>query len=224
MTKINPTNQAQTETDLRQLFDELKIEIQKSINCMRPGVIKTYDAATQTATVQIAQKQVTSIKPDGTRTYSDYPLLQNVPVAFPGGGGCTMTFPVAAGDECIIEFADRQLDNWILQGAGQPPTIARLHDLSDAICYVGIRSQPRKLSGVSTTAAQLRTDNGLSFVEVNAAAQSVHVHAGTVYSWDCHGYGQRITWTGGNNYTIDNYTIGAVLTTNNNAITPPVTP
>lgn len=222
--KINPTNQSQTETDLRELFDNLRIEIMKAINCMRPGVIESYDAATQTATVKIAQKQVTSIMPDGTRTFADYPLLQKVPVEFPGGGGATMTFPVAAGDECIIEFADRQLDNWILQGAGQPPTIARLHDLSDAICRVGIRSQPRKLSGVSASAVQLRSDDGTSFVELNPAAQSVHVHAGKIYSWDVQGYGQKITWTGGSNYTIDNYTIGAVITTSNHNINPPVTP
>jgi phage gp45-like len=52
----------------------------------------------------------------------------------------------------------------------------------------------------------------------------VKVHAATVYEWDVNGYGQRITWTGGTSYTIDNYTTGATITTNTHPIAPPGPP
>jgi len=52
----------------------------------------------------------------------------------------------------------------------------------------------------------------------------VKIHAGTSYAWDVNGYGQRITWTGGVNYTIDNYMTGAVVTTNNHPLAQPEIP
>ncbi|EPO1181952.1 tail fiber assembly protein [Escherichia coli] len=44
----------------------------------------------------------------------------------------------------------------------------RQHDLSDAFAIVGPQSQAQKISGISTSAAQLRTDDGAAFVEVAA--------------------------------------------------------
>lgn len=204
------------------LLDAQRRDIMKNLNAVKVGTVKSFDAAKQEVTVQIAQQQVTSIAPDGTKTLADYPLLLTVPVAFQGGGGFTATFPIAAGDECLLLFNDRELDNWLTSGPGLAPSTSRMHDLSDAIAIVGIRSNLRALGGVSTGAAQLRTDDGTTFVEVNSSG--IKVHAGTVYEWDVHGYGQKITWTGGANYTIDNYTIGAVVTTNNHAISPPGPP
>ena len=94
-----------------------------------------------------------------------------------------------------------------------------MHDLSDGFAVVGFRSKPRVLSNVSTTAAQLRTDDGSTFVEINASG--CKVHAGTVYEWDCRGYGEKWTWTGGADWTHDVYSIGANVTTNNHNIAPP---
>lgn len=130
-----------------------------------PGIIESYDATTQTANVTPAvQGQV--VAPDGTVTLVNLPVVPDVPVYFPGGGGVTLTFPVKAGDECWLVFAARGIDAWHAQGGIQPPTAGRRHALADAACYVGMRSQPRRLATVSTTAAVLRTDDGLTTVEV----------------------------------------------------------
>ncbi len=222
MTTIVPTLQTVTPPSLTMLLDAHRRDITKNLNAVKVGVVEFFDAEKQEATIKIAQQQVTSIAPDGTKTLADYPLLLNVPVAFQGGGGFTATFPISAGDECLLLFNDRELDNWLTNGPGLAPTTGRVHDLSDAIAIVGIRSNPRALGSVSTGAAQLRTDDGSTFVEVNPTG--IKVHAGTVYEWDVHGYGQKITWTGGSNYTIDNYVTGAVVTTNNHAISPPGPP
>jgi hypothetical protein len=201
------------------LLDEQKRDVQMSIHCIKIGVIQDYDAAKQTATVSIAQKQVVRIEPDGTRILEDYPLISKCPVVFPSGGGFTMTFPLAAGDECVLMFNDRQIDAWLVNGPGFAPTTRRVHDISDAIAFVGLRSNPRALEDVSETAVQLRSDDGTNFVEVNQ--NGVRVHSDTVYEWDVHGYGQKITWTGGSTWRIDNYMTGATVTTVDHAIAPP---
>lgn len=162
----NPTYQNPGKQSLQTLLDALKLDISKNINCVKVGTVVSFNAMLQEVTVQIAFQQVTSTAPDGTQTLAQYPLLLNVPVYFPSGGGFTLTFPVAAGDECILLFNDRQIDNWLATGAGKPPNIARAHDLSDGIALVGLRNNTRALGGVSTGTAQLRSDNGETYVEV----------------------------------------------------------
>ena len=217
-----PLNKLPINPDPTQLNTELKRDIFKDLNCAQIGVIKSFDASDQSATIQIAMKRIVEIQDDGTKVLEDYPLILKCPVVFPSGGGFTLTFPVSDGDECLVVFADRGIDNWFVSGSGQQPASPRKHDINDAIAIVGVRSNPRALDNVSTTSAQIRTDDGSSFVEVNA--EGVKVHAGTVYSWDCHGYGEKWTWTGGSNWTHDTYFTGATVTTNAHSINPPEIP
>ena len=128
-----------------------------------PGIIQSFDPDTVTAVVQPAIK---GYEPDndGNPQPQTIPLLVDVPVVFPRGGGCTLTFPVAPGDECLVIFADRCIDFWWQNGGIQEPVDARMHDLSDAFAIAGPQSQARKISGISTTATQLRTDDGSAFI------------------------------------------------------------
>lgn len=218
----NPTYKKPIPPNLQTLLAALKREIKKEINCAKVGVIQSFDAATQTAVIEIAQLQVTSISADGTQTLSPYPLLANVPVYFPAGGGFTMTFPIAAGDECLVVFNDRQIDNWLANGAGLAPTIGRIHDLSDGFAYVGVRSAPRALADVSTTAAQLRSDDGDTLVEVSSGkiqliADEVVIHGRNKTTFDAGGTG--FVYTPG---AIDTYTDG--VPSNHHAPTPPEVP
>ncbi|MDD0875597.1 Gp138 family membrane-puncturing spike protein, partial [Xylella fastidiosa] len=72
-----------------------------------PGQIVRFNPVTQTATVQplIQQKM-------NDASLQPLPVLQDVPVSFPRGGGFVMTFPVAPGDECELIFQDRCIDAW----------------------------------------------------------------------------------------------------------------
>lgn len=132
-----------------------------------PGIIQSFDPETITAVVQPAIRAVERDN-DGNTSTTDYPLLVDVPVVFPRGGGCTLTFPVAPGDECLVIFADRCIDFWWQNGGIQEPVDTRMHDLSDAFAIVGPQSQAQKISGISTSAAQLRTDSGTAFIEIAA--------------------------------------------------------
>jgi hypothetical protein len=52
----------------------------------------------------------------------------------------------------------------------------RRHDLSDAFAIMGVWSQPRKLAGYSTAAAELRSDDGAA--KISLASGAITLSAG----------------------------------------------
>jgi len=132
-----------------------------------PGIIQSFNAAQQTVVVQPAIRAVV-FDIDGQPTNVALPLLLDCPAQFPAGGGFSLTFPVKAGDECLVVFASRCIDAWWQSGGVQNQAVMRMHDLSDGFALLGFRSVPRALSAISTSATQLRSDDGATFVEVGA--------------------------------------------------------
>ncbi len=137
-----------------------------------PGIIQKFDSAKMTVEVQ-PTIQARWRDPFGNETWQTMPLCLDVPVVFPSGGGFTLTFPLAAGDECLIVFASRCIDAWWQSGGVGVQAEMRMHDLSDGFCLPGPFSQPRVISGISASATQLRSNDGTTFVEVADAAVKV---------------------------------------------------
>jgi len=136
-----------------------------------PGVIQsvTWDNGAPFAAVKIAAK-INAIADDLTRTAMDFPILPHCPLHFPRGGGFSLTFPVSAGDECLVVFASRSIDEWWQNGEGQPQYDTRRHDLSDGIAFVGLTSNARPQSNISTTSTQLRSDDGGTVLDLAKGA------------------------------------------------------
>ncbi|HHJ4449426.1 Gp138 family membrane-puncturing spike protein [Raoultella planticola] len=162
-----PSSNQTRSGSLDETFESERKVLKEQIRVALPGIIQSFDPGAVTAVVQPAIRYIERDN-DGNKVTQDYPLLVDVPVVFPRGGGCTLTFPVKAGDECLVIFADRCIDFWWQSGGIQEPVDGRMHDLSDAFCIVGPQSQAKKISGISTTATQLRTDDGSAFIEVAA--------------------------------------------------------
>lgn len=136
--------------------------------CALPGIIQGVDLGRQTCSVQPAITG-TVMERDGKKKAVQLPMLVDVPLVFPRAGGFALTFPVRAGDECLVIFADRCIDAWWQYGKVSAPVEQRFHDLSDGFAILAPTSQPKKLSGVSSSAVQMRTEGGQTFVEVDAA-------------------------------------------------------
>lgn len=153
--------------ELSEVLKSERMLINSQLRVAMPGIIRSFNPDVVTAVVQPAICSMQTDN-DGNNSSYDYPLLVDVPVVFPRGGGCTLTFPVKEGDECLLVFADRCIDFWWQNGGVQEAVDPRQHDLSDAFCIPGPQSQTMKISGISTSAAQLRTDDGAAFVEVAA--------------------------------------------------------
>ncbi|HHT2455474.1 TPA: Gp138 family membrane-puncturing spike protein [Klebsiella michiganensis] len=151
--------------------DVIMKSVKKTLRVAMPGVIQSFDPENLTCVVEIS---VFSAKPEGKsvdRLDVDnvfYPLILDAPVIFPRGGGVTLTFPVKEGDECLVIFADRCIDFWWQNGNIQNGSRGRMHDYSDAFVIPGPQSQAKKIGVISTTAAQLRTDDGSAFIELAA--------------------------------------------------------
>lgn len=131
-----------------------------------PGVVNTFDHEQLTANVEIAAQGV-AYDDHGRETDETYPLLVDVPVVFPRGGGLSLTFPIKQGDECLVVFADRCIDFWHQSGGMQKTASQRGHDLGDAFIIPGPYSQPQTIDNVSTDSVQLRTDDGTAFIEMD---------------------------------------------------------
>lgn len=102
------------------------------------------------------------------------PLLLDMPIIFPSGGGYTLTFPVAVEDECLVVFSSRCIDGWWQQGGLQKQLDVRMHHLSDGFALVGPRSLPSVIPAISSNSTQLRSDAGDMYVEVSAAQIKLH--------------------------------------------------
>ncbi|CAI0905835.1 Gp138 family membrane-puncturing spike protein [Serratia quinivorans] len=149
-------------------------DIMSNLRVALPGIIQSFDPDAVTCVVQPAVKGYES-DDAGKKSSLSLPLLVDVPVIFPRGGGVTLTFPVKAGDECLLVFSDRCIDFWWQNGGVQESVDSRMHDLSDAFAIVGPQSQAQKISGISTSAAQLRTDDGAAFIELDPGSHAVNV-------------------------------------------------
>lgn len=141
-----------------------------------PGIITQVDHTKMIVHVQPAV-QARQAFPDGSVQHVDLPLVPDVPIMFPSGGGYTLTFPIKAGDTCLLHFASRNIDNWFSSGGVSAPLDNRMHDLSDAFATVGPRSQAGLLENVSTTTTQLRTDNGAVFIDLDKLGRTLTIVA-----------------------------------------------
>lgn len=148
---------------------------------MLPGIVVKYfiQDNTPVASVKLAIKGYDIID-DGSKTFHDLPILPHCPVMFPRGGGYSITFPIKSGDECMVLFASRSIDEWWQSGTGQPPYDFRQHDLSDGICLVGLTSKSKPFKNINTSSLQIKSDNDDLLIEldnnqINIKAKSINI-------------------------------------------------
>lgn len=161
-----------------------------------PGIVQSFNATERTCVIQPALKMSQQAK-DGSKSLVNLPLLLDCPVVFPAGGAVLLTFPIAAGDECLVVFASRCIDAWWQSGGVQRQAEFRMHDLSDGFAIVGVSSKPHVAASISTTKAQLRSTDGATLIELNPAGQIVTLTApgGVVINGDVTVNG-KVTATG----------------------------
>ena len=137
----------------------LKRDIFESLHCALPGIVVSFDADSQTATIRPAVKRNkghlagrrqwrmqaeemlnTSARYAGGGTTEPsptlpLPLLRDVPVFMP------VSFEIQEGDACLVIFADRDIDAWFETGEAEVPPSGRMHSLSDGFAFVGFRTR-----------------------------------------------------------------------------------
>lgn len=131
-----------------------------------PGIIDHFYPESQTVQVKPAIHKL--FFPDGEEArWVELAPLVDVPVISLAGAGYALTFPIRSGDECLLLFAERAIDNWYQTGEASEPPVMRRHDSADAFALVGIRSQGRLIASYNTEEVELRSLNGQTRIRLS---------------------------------------------------------
>lgn len=149
---------------LYDILKQLKNEIFSDLKVCLPGSISGINSTNGTVSVELGvmQKVAQQKFPSG-RDFS-YPNLTGCPVFTVQGGGVGAVMPVKIGDECIVIFSDRAINNWFTTGQPNPLPSLRMHSLSDGFVLVGLNS----LSDPLKTSLSVLGEGGLC--ETNSTA------------------------------------------------------
>lgn len=148
---------------MRMMLDGRQVGIWTAI----PGIVTSVDLDAMTCEVQPAIQAVIEGQ-DGVQQAVNLPLLLDVPIVFPKGGGFLITMPIAAGDEVLVVFSSRCIDAWWQSGGVQQAMEARMHDLSDGFAIPGPYSQPNVPGGVSASELQIRNEANTARIAIGA--------------------------------------------------------
>lgn len=143
-------------------------DIGLNLNCMRIGIIESFNADDLTVQCRIASKKVLGNNKDGTQILADYPLLR-AKIVF-----CNpyITYEPKQGQECILLFNDRELETWFINGQSNQQNHARMHDLTDCVAILGIRSLPNMINIVANSLNLFYGNSGIAIQDNSISIQA----------------------------------------------------
>lgn len=103
-----------------------------TIHTAMPGIVQSYDPATNKATIQPALNKAYETGP------MPMPLMENVPIMFQSGANFAINFPINVGDYVLLVFCERSIDLWKSVGGQVTPDDPRKFHLSDAVAIPGL--------------------------------------------------------------------------------------
>lgn len=140
----------------------------------KPGRIVEYFPETQTATIKISNDR-TYDTVEETESQSERGLLYDVPVFTPSGGGWSMTFPIQAGEPCLLSFSEFGYDHWFadnkdaagVRADGHPqPWTRRKFNLADGFAQVGFNNLMTAISEYSGVNSEWRNADRTQRIEL----------------------------------------------------------
>lgn len=129
-----------------------------------PAIVKSYDATKQTCDATPAVKRAID------EEFETLPVIPNVPVAWPAGGGYLLHFPLTAGDTVMLVFSEVAWSKFRGTGVVSEPDDLRRHSLSYPIAFPFARAGAAGAAG-----ARIVTPG--DFVVGDATAQYVAIAA-----------------------------------------------
>ncbi len=138
------------EPDLAQLIldaiDSRLLDVHTSIT----GRVQTYNATKQVADVVPCVKRA-YLDADGGVVHEDLPVIPNVPVMWPRGGGFALHFPLKAGDHVELFFQEAAIASWRDTGDVCEPGDLRRHSLSYPIAIAGISQASKPIKNADAS-------------------------------------------------------------------------
>jgi hypothetical protein len=133
---------------IRLAMDARQLELHTSLPC----AVVSYNAATQRAQLQplVTRPVPTDDNPVLAFMYEVLPVLHEVPVYFPRGGGCKIIWPLAPGDTVLFVATEADIAGWMATGQLANPDQIERHGLHGGVAFAGIGADVGPLTGHPT--------------------------------------------------------------------------
>lgn len=136
-----------------------------------PAVVVVYNPLLQTVDVQPVIKRALESQ-SGEIVHETLPIIHNVPMQWPGGGGYAMQFPILPGEHVWLIFSEAATAQWRSTGQLSEPVDLRRHDLSYA-CAIPCRGTDLEIRQPLTPPTEARMDCPFPFVFADGVAEQI---------------------------------------------------
>lgn len=157
-----------------------------SVHTSMPGIVKSFKQSNGflVVDVQPAIQQLDTL--DGKTGFRNIDVIPNVIVCVPRsqGLGLSVTIPIQPGDEGMLHFAERSLDNWAEKGGVQPPhepIQPRSHDFSDAVFVPGVINGATNIDAYAMDAIEIRNTDATVALSVTQTMITMRSGAASIY-------------------------------------------
>jgi hypothetical protein len=137
------------------VIDEKIANALLALNTVQPGIVESYNAADNTASVQ-PMIGITTVDDDGAPVVVDQPLLNNIPVLMPTVGQYAITLPVTAGTQGVILHCQRDIDSAVLSGSKGRAATYRVQHISDGLFLPFPISDASRAGAVAVDGLQIK--------------------------------------------------------------------
>lgn len=144
---------------LSAFLDDMRRDIFLNLKCHDVAKIIEVDVSKQTLKCSINYKR-TMMRPNTAKRSAknrerfdyvprqeEYPVLIDVPFMVMRGGSAYLNIPVKVGQDVLVLYNDRCLDDWYVSGQQSNLSSPRLHSIADAVALVGISSMKDLIQG-----------------------------------------------------------------------------
>lgn len=157
--------------DLQDLLQAYGDHLRDSVRVALPAVVTAYDATKQVAECQLVVREPV-VSEDGETSFEELPIIPDVPVAWPSGGGFHVHLPLAKGDHVTLLFYDVATGVWRASGKPGDPGDLRRHHLSYCVAIPGLRSDSQALADAPASGEAVIVAPGGGTVRVSKSGAS----------------------------------------------------
>lgn len=122
---------------LESIIESVVKRMLSSVHVGMPAKVVSYNSGSRSISAQPLVKRKYRDE-SGEIVLELIPIVQNVPVIFPGSGGVKISWEISTGDPVWLMVASTSIEEWLINGGVVEAQSTRRHDLNDAVAIPGL--------------------------------------------------------------------------------------